>query len=230
MQRKFLVLVVCCLVVGFCGSAWADPIVLTFEGLRDLETVSNYYNNGTGGSGSGPGANYGIEFSSNSLALINGSAGGSGNVEQTPSGVTSLLFLSGSAATMNVTGGFDTGFSFYYAAPFYTGTINVWSGLNGTGSLLATINLPTTTDGAGVPGCGGNNYCPFSPFGVSFDGTAMSVDFAGTANFIVFDNITLGSATPGNGNGNPPPVPEPATLTLIGSGIAGLATRLRKTK
>jgi len=95
---------------------------LTFEGVGNLASVNDFYNGGTDSAGhSGP--NYGINFSSNSLGLIDSSAGGSGNTGNDPSGVTNLVFLDGSAATMNVAAGFDTGFSFYYAANFSTSVV-----------------------------------------------------------------------------------------------------------
>ena len=199
--------------------ASANATVLTFEGLQCEEPVANFYNGGFGGNGSGPGPNYGITFTANSLALqdyIHCPQFGS-NIGNLPSPYTGLFFLSGGAATMNVPAGFNTGFSFYYAAPNHTGVINVWSGLDDTGSLLATLDLPLTG------GC--NNtpvYCIWDPIGVSFAGTAESVDFGGTANYIVFDNVTLGSNTPGT--------PEPATLTLFGSGLLGLGGLLRRRK
>src|SRR5690242_20191664 len=93
------------------GQARAAVVVLDFEGLQNLEAVNNFYNGGTGGNGSGPGTNYGIEFSTNSLAIIDADAGGSGNFGHEPSPDTILFFLSGGAATMNVAAGFDTGFS-----------------------------------------------------------------------------------------------------------------------
>jgi hypothetical protein len=83
--------------------------------------------------------------------------------------------------------------------------VNVWDGLNGTGNLLASFSLPSTP----------NPYNVFVPVGVTFMGTAQSVDFGGSANYIGFDDITLGSKTPGN-------TPEPASLTLLGLGVAGL--------
>ena len=39
------------------ASAQANTVVLSFEGLQNLEPVNNFYNGGTGGFGSGPGAN-----------------------------------------------------------------------------------------------------------------------------------------------------------------------------
>ncbi len=200
----------------------ADTIGLTFEGLKDSEEVLNYYNGGTGSLGSGPGTNYGIAFSANSLAVIQNNAGGSGNTGGEPSPPTALFFLSGAADTMDVAAGFTTGFSFYYSAVSSGGTINVYSGLDGTGTILATLTLPTTpNDGGGCTGLGagsnpGANFCPFEPFGVTFSGTALSVDFGGTANQIAFDNITLGAAVPIGST------PEPASLFLLGGGLAAL--------
>ena len=127
---------------------------------------------------------------------------------------------------MNVAAGFDTGFSFYYSAANQPGVVNVYSGLNGTGSILATLTLPATGDGSGLPGCEGTNFCPYTAFGVTFTGTAFSVDFGGTADQIAFDNITLGSETAGGA------VPEPSTwaMMLAGFGMVGLGMRRRNTK
>ena len=44
---------------------------------------------------------------------------------------------------MNVAGGFTTGFSFFYADQVgFTGNVTVYSGANGTGSVLASLSLP----------------------------------------------------------------------------------------
>jgi len=200
-----------CAAAAFAGSAaYAGPVTLTFEGAGNLASVNNFYNGGTDSQGNS-GTNYGINFSTNSLSLIDSSSGGSGNTGNDPSGITTLIFLSGGAATMNVAAGFDTGFSFYYAA-FYAGTVTVYDGLNATGNVLGTLSLSPTN----------NVYYDWSPIGVSFAGTAHSVDFGGSANFIAFDNITLGASTPGNGG-----VPEPASWALMlgGFGLVGGAMR-----
>ena len=179
------------------GSARAS-IVLTFEGLGQQEQIANYYNGGFGGSGSGPGPNYGITFGNNSLALT------SGNYGNNPSGVTIAFFLNGSGDIMDKASGFTTGFSFYYAA-YAAGSVTVWSGLDGTGTLLASLALPVTPNAAYV----------WNPIGVTFSGTAESAVFGGSANQIGFDNITLGSAVAGG-------VPEPSTWAMMLLGFGGL--------
>jgi PEP-CTERM motif len=206
------------------GMLQASIITLTFEGLGNLESVGNYYNGGLGGNGSGPGPNDGIVFSTNSLALIEDNHGGTGNEGGEPTGDTGLFFLSGGADTMDVAAGFTTGFSFFYSAPFDTGSINVYSGLDGTGTLLATLALPLTANGAvsGCPDNPGANFCPFVPIGVNFSGVAESVNFGGSANQIVFDNITLGSSIAGGS------APEPASVLLLLSGIGAVGLLYRR--
>ena len=168
-------------------------VVLTFEGLGDGEAVNNFYNGGSGGAGSVGGTNFGISFGANALAVRDQDAGGTGNFGNEPSPDTVLFFLSGSAV-MNVPAGFQTGFSFYYSAINAPGEIVVYDGLNATGNVLSRITLPTTAQGVGDPT---GDFSPFVPFGVTFPQTARSVDFAGTANRIGFDNITLGNSVPG---------------------------------
>jgi hypothetical protein len=206
-------------VIGLVASLTAGPVgavtVLNFEGLGDEEPVLNFYNGGLGGNGSGPGPNLGAVFSSNALAIIDADAGGSGNFGHEPSPSTILFFLSGAAATLNFAAGFDTGFSFFYSAVNFPGSITVYDGLNATGNVLASLTLPVTTSDGGDPN---GSFSPFFPIGVSFNGIAKSIDFAGTENQIGFDDITFGSATPGA----PSPVPEPGTLLLFGTALSGL--------
>ena len=211
-------------------------VVLDFEGLGDQEPVNEFYNGGTGGNGSGPGANLGVSFSTNSLSLIDVDAGGSGNFGGEPSPDTCLFFLTGAAATMNVAAGFTTGFSFFYSAINNPGVIRVYDGLNATGTLLATLDLPLTPNN-GAPDPNGS-FSPLVPIGVTFAGTAMSVDFGGTVNQVAFDNITLGSSTPGGGGGPPPgpAVPAPTLspawlLALVGLlGLVGLSRKYRRSR
>jgi len=190
---------------AFMSFAWAESasaVTLTFEGLGDNAPIGSYYDGGAGG-------NFGIVFGADSLALIEGSAGGSGNFSNAPSGHTIAYFLGGPGDLMDVAGGFTTGFSFFYADQVgFTGQVDVFDGLGGTGTLLASLLLPSTPD----------PYNVWVPIGVAFLGTAHSVLFSGAANFIGFDNITLGSVTPGT----PGAVPLPPALPLFASAITGL--------
>ena len=200
------------------GRAHATTVV-TFEGLQNQEPILNYYDGGLGGNGSGPGPNYGITFSPNSLALTEGALGSNFSGEPSPANVA--FFLSGGADTLNDPAGFDTGFSFYYSAINLPGDVKVYDGLNATGSVLADLSLPVT------PSLPGQKYAynVLVPFGVSFSGVAHSVDFGGTANQIAFDNITFGSATPMPGTGV---VPEPGSLALLFTGGLPLLGLLRR--
>lgn len=193
------------------SSARAD-VVLNFLGLQNNEEVLDYYNGGLGGNGSGPGPNYGITFGTDTLALIQGTDGGTGNFSNGPSD-TIIYFLSGPGDVMNVAAGFNTGFSFDYVSSS-TGSVSVYSGQNGTGSLLGTLNLSSTPD----------PYNVWEPIGVTFGGTAESVVFTGAANGIGFDDITLGSATAGA-------VPDNASIysvLLAGLGLIASALAFRR--
>jgi PEP-CTERM motif len=154
-----------------------------------------------------------VIWGSDSLSLPNGAGS---NVSDEPFGWTaSMIFLSGPGDIMNVPGGFNTGFAFYYAAPYFSGSVDVFDGLNGTGNLLASLALPI--NGAY---CGSLPYSCWTQVGVLFSGTAMSANFTGTANYIAFSGVTIGSNVVGT--------PEPGSLVLLGSGMLGLAGLLRR--
>ncbi|HAB18012.1 MAG TPA: PEP-CTERM sorting domain-containing protein [Verrucomicrobiota bacterium] len=201
--------VICSFIVAAAPAALADPVVLTFEGLLDLEPVDQFYlgAGGLGGFGSGPGPSFGIGFT-DSMALVAYDAGGNGNFANNPSGFTVAFFLDGGGAVMNVPSGFETGFSLFYAAAF-EGSVSLYDDLNAGGNLLATLDLPATPLGTFPE----PTYYTWVPVGIAFDGVVRSVDFTGAANFIGFDDITLGSVVPGV-------VPEHTGLScLAGAGL-----------
>jgi hypothetical protein len=197
-----------------------STIVLTFDGICAAGTqycpIGNYY------------SGQGVTFGSDSLAINDDELSGydnSGNFVGNPSGQSVAFFLTGPGDIMTIAGGFTTGFSFFYSSNAYPGSVTVYDGPNGTGNVLATLALPINNY-SGEPCQAAQNdsppdfYCNWVPVGVTFSGIAQSVDFSGGANYIGFDNVTLGSGTPGT--------PEPATLVLLGSGMLGIASRLRK--
>jgi hypothetical protein len=199
------------------GAASAGTISINFDGLQNGELVNTYYDGGSGSLGSTGGPNYGVSFANAEVLDEN-----LNNEQLLITPPNSITFLSGGGAIMDVAAGFTTGFSFDYSSPFDAGVVTVWSGLDGTGTQLASLSLPLTADGINNPACSSKDYCPDVPFGVTFSGTAESVNFSGTANYIVYDDITLGSSTPG--------VPEPATWAMMLVGFGGLGAAMRSAR
>lgn len=211
---KMVVFVVVALLGSVCAFANSGEL-LNFNGLQNGQQVLNFYN----GSGLPATPNYGVTFSSNFFGLISAYNGGSGNFLSTPT-TTPAIWI-GNAATgapatgvMNVANGFTGGINFFFTAGFangQTGTVTVWSGANGTGTVLATITLGNNDGSCGIFPA----YCNWSNVGATFTGTAHSVTFSGPANELGLADITIGS--------NSTAVPEPSSIYLIGTGIIALS-------
>jgi hypothetical protein len=78
-----------------------------------------------------------------------------------------------------VANGFTTGLSFYYSSE-HGAAADIYTGLDATGTILATLDLPGNNEGSGGFGgadCFFTAYCPYTATGIAFAGTAYSVDF-----------------------------------------------------
>lgn len=176
------------------GNSYAAKIVLGFEGIGDLTPINDFYNGGTDGVGNS-GIDYGVQFSNDAKGIVDIDAGGSGNFANEPSSGTALIFQEGGVATMNVEAGFESGISFFYSSKA-DAIVNVYDGLDGTGNLLASLNLSTNFHNNSCTGDIFGDWCHWDPIGVKFYGKARSVVFAGPREFTFYDDITLGSTVP----------------------------------
>jgi hypothetical protein len=189
--------------------AGAAAITLDFEGVGDLNPVGGFY------------SGLGAAFSPAAVAVVDSDAGGSGNFANEPSPDTVMILLGAGTAILDFAAGFTTGFSFFYSSS-EAATVNIYDDLGGTGNLLASLNLAAL----GTSNCTGDpdgSFCNWTAVGVLFSGIARSIDFSSTASRIGFDDITLGSGTPGV-----PPVPAPAALPLMLLALGGLGAAARR--
>lgn len=201
-------------VLGSVSFAHAGSVFLDFQGLPNTPgpiPLGDFYNGGVANI-----PNYGVTFS-NFVGAKSVHQGGSGNFSSNPT-QTDAIFLctascpnsiNGTALTgaINVGPGFTGGVNFYYTAAFST-TVTVWSGANGGGTVLATINLSPNNSS-----CGGS-FCIWTNVSLNFNGTAKSVTFSGQANGLGLSDITLGQSSTA--------IPEPSSVYLFGFGMAGI--------
>jgi hypothetical protein len=178
--KKFLLATAA--IIAMSGSARAATVVLDFDALGNQVAVDNFYA-GLGVTTTGLVTAAGFGQTSNPNLAYNGVGPA---VIDTTFGFTSLTF----------TAGF-----------FSSGTVDVYSGVNGTGVLVGSAS--------GVLGF---------PYGFVFNsialsGAAHSIVINGASGQLGFDDVTFTTG-----------VPEPATWALMigGFGLAGVTLRGRR--
>jgi hypothetical protein len=196
------------LAAGLLSAVPAFSATLDFQGAGDYNFIQNYYNGGTNDAGAS-GANYGISFGPDALAITNDEFFSYYSNAPTPG----VLAAVGADAALNLDAGFTGAVSFWYSATENT-SVSIFSGLNGTGAVLATFALLANAQND----CSDTAYCNWDLASMNLGGIGKSIQFGSTAGVAGFDNVSVSE------------VPLPGAALLLLSGLGGLGTLARRKK
>jgi hypothetical protein len=192
------------------GPASSAIATLDFDGPTSFASISEYYNGGTDTAGAS-GSDLGVSFGLDAMALQNDEAGPYFSNAPSPLGILAVI---GAEATMNVVAGFTGDVALSYSSNTAV-EVRVWSGLDGTGSVLGTFQLANNR-GA----CAEFELCNWSPLAITLGAGAVarSITFGDAATVAGFDNVTITA------------VPEPESVVLLALGLAGLGVAVARKK
>ncbi|WP_235914628.1 PEP-CTERM sorting domain-containing protein [Rugamonas rivuli] len=178
--------------LGLALQAQAATILMNFDGVTTYAAVDEFYNGGTDSAGAF-GVNYGVSY--HDFLTVDGSYG--------QTSLPNLAYNGVEMAVANVAAGF-TSLSFTSGA-FSTSYMDVYSGLNGTGTLLGSVQL-------------GSNPYAFAATSVTFSGVAQSFVLRGGSGQAGIDDVQITT------------VPEPETygMMLAGLALVGVAARRKQ--
>lgn len=215
------------------GSASAYTVV-GFEGINPAYPSASYtqilgfYGGGVSSAGTS-GANFGMSFSANGVAVclnsLSVTCSNASNAGLVPTSAKGALGrASNGVAVLDLSAAYTGAIGFRYAlGSGDVAFIKAYDGVGGSGTQLA--NLTLTPNAFGCPAYSAT-LCPFGPGGLGFLTGVRSLVFEGAAGKVVWDDLTFGA---GNDPLPPPalPVPEPATwlAMLAGFGLVGAALR-----
>jgi hypothetical protein len=169
------------------NDAAGNDVQLQFTGLQQSENVNAFYDAGFGSSGSGPGPNYGTNFSADSKTYYTYN----GSNEPNPGVVATF---DSNELTLN----FDysiQAISFVYSSTV-SAQIRAYSGLNGTGDVVGSWSFSPNTSGPS-----GNTYNTWSSSSSAWTVGARSIRFTGSANYWGLDNIAFVNCPDTDGDG-----------------------------
>ena len=194
--------------------AVAAQTTIDFEGTASFGSILEFYNGGVDAAGNS-GANYGVSLTASATSLSNDNLNNYFSNAPTPG---TVMFAPDSMAYLNAANGFFNSVSLYYSSDIAApNSVNIYSGLNGTGDLLGSFSLNMNAQ----TGCTDTSFCNFELSTVTFSGTGKSISFDGAAGHTAFDNVAFDNVAV-------TPVPEPTTYALMMLGLAGIGMVARR--